>query len=410
MKPRRVAITGLGVLSPLGHTYQELTDNLKANRSSIIRMDDWTAKEVGLYTAVGSPVQNFDDKSIPRKFRRTMSRISIMAVKATQQAIEDSGWLKSDIESHRTGISYGSCMGGISEIETYYRNSLAAGNLVDSAKSSTFLKIMSHTCAANLAVTFSIPGRVIASCVACASSTQAIGFGFEAIKFGLMDRMVCGGAEELNPAVPAVFDVLRATSTDFNDKPQLTPRPFDSQRDGIVVGEGAGTFILEDWDSAIARGAKIYGEVKGFFTNNDAIHMTNPSAEGLQLAMNGALQSAGLSATDIDYINAHATGTTAGDVAEGKAIQKVFGTQVPISSTKGNFGHLMGAAGVIELIASLGMLEQQKVFPTLNLEHPDPELASLNLVKEVCDYRLKHIIKNSFAFGGVNASLVISKD
>ena len=409
MSHRRVAITGIGLISPLGSSLQDLHANLKAAKSSIVHMDAWQQPGIGLQTSVGSPVKHFSDESIPRKFRRNMSRISSMAHVATEQAIAAAGWQQSELSSPRTGIAYGSCMGGLAEIDRYYRSSLEIGNLVDSAKSSTFLKIMSHTCAANIAVAFGIPGRVIASCVACASSTQAIGLGYEAIKFGLMERMVCGGAEELNPAVPAVFDVLRATSTQYRDQPQLTPRPFDQNRDGIVVGEGAGTFLLEDLQLARERGATILGEITGFFTNNDASHMTNPSASGLQASMQGALDSAGVSAETVDYINAHATGTRNGDLAEAQAIRAVFGSKVPISSAKGHFGHLMGAAGAVELAAAIAMMQASELCPTLNLETIDSEIGELNLIKNNYACTVNTFIKNSFAFGGVNASLVISR-
>lgn len=253
-------------------------------------------------------------------------------------------------------------------------------------------------------------GRVIASCVACAASTQAIGFGYEAIRHGLMDRMICGGAEELHVAVAGVFDVLRATSVKYNDRPHLTPKPFSKDRDGIVVGEGAGTVVLEDMDQALARGARIYGEVRGFFTNTDSNHMTNPSVDGMEKVMKGALKDAGLTAADVDYVNAHGTATHIGDIAESRAIERVVGRDVPVSSLKGHFGHLMGACGVVETIACLGMMRDGRLVPTLHLDDVDEECAPVAYLKsEPKASPARTILKNSFAFGGINASLVITK-
>ncbi|MGE0174555.1 MAG: beta-ketoacyl-ACP synthase [Oligoflexales bacterium] len=410
MNSRRVVITGVGLLTPLGHSLGELWESLTAGRSGIQAMPGWSDVGLGLKTGVAAPVSNFDERSFERKKRRSMSRVSLLATQATAQAIEDARLAEDVIGNQRTGISYGSSMGGTSAIEEYYRGVVETKSLIQGVYSTTFLKIMSHTCAANIAVTFGIPGRVIASCTACAASTQAIGFGWEAIKNGYADTMICGGAEELTPAVAAVFDALSATSQGYNSRPQQTPRPFCKNRDGMVVGEGAGTIILESLEHAKKRGAKIYGEIKGFFTNNDAVHMTNPSTQGLRSCMEGALEAAGLRPGDIDYVNAHATGTENGDVAESLAVESLFGSSTPISSSKGNYGHLLGAAGVVETATCIKMLETSTVLPTLNQDTIDPQCGKVDFVMgKTRNKALKNIMKNSFALGGINATLILSK-
>ncbi len=404
----RVAITGIGLTSPAGQNFSEFMTNLFEYRSAITRSEA-LEKENSLHTRVAAVIHDFDEKQIPRQMRRSMSRVALLAADATQKAITSAG-LPDDLITHdRTGIAYGSTMGGTSALQSYFVSYLK-NHSFEGMLSSTFLQIMSHTCAANLATLFKVPGRVIASCTACAASSQAIGFGYEAIKFGLADRMLCGGAEEFHVAVAGVFDIMRATSTVFNDTPHLTPRPFSKDRDGIVVGEGSGTLVLENWDQAVARGATIWGEVVGFYTNADGRHVTNPSVDGMAKAMKGALDSAGIGAESIGYINAHGSGTTVGDIAESKAIFQVFGDRTPTSSLKGHFGHLMGACGVVESIACLGMLREQRAIATLHLDEVDPECAPINFLKGPSKPLTKdYILKNSFAFGGINTSLVFKK-
>jgi 3-oxoacyl-[acyl-carrier-protein] synthase II len=405
---RRVAITGMGVATPLGMTVEEVVRNIHANQCATEFIAEWNQYQ-GLRTRVGTRVKSFDEKVIPRQMRRSMSRVAQLAVSATQQAILDAKLGKELLETERTGISYGSTMGGMIPAEQCFA-AFNSSSGFHGILSSTFLQIMSHTCASNLALAFSIPGRTIASCTACASSTQAIGFGYEAIQQGIVDRMLCGGAEELHIAMVGAFDVMNATSSHFNVAPHLSPRPFSGDRDGIVVGEGAGTFVLEDWDSAVQRGAKIHAEVVGFYTNTDGLHISNPSVEGMEKVMRGALTQAGLEPQDISYVNAHATGTEVGDVAESHAIYKVFGEGVPVSSLKGHLGHLMGACGVVEAAACVNLLNEQYVAPTLHLEVPDPACAPLNYVMRCTKrHEQRFILKNSFAIGGINATLILKK-
>lgn len=411
MKKRRVVVTGSGLICPLGSSSGELMEKLHGNASSVVSQPDWNHPPYGLATTLSSPVAYFDLSEIPRKTRRTMSRVSGLAVKATDQAIRASGLSEDLVRSQSTGISYGSTMGGTSAIREYYAISRDQDSLASGVRSTTFPQIMSHTCAANLAIHFQIPGRVVASCTACAASTQSIGFGYESIVHGYADCMIVGGAEELEPAVVAVFDVLSATSSKFNDSPENASRPFSLDRDGIVVGEGAGTLILEEREQALARGAKILGEIRGYFTNNDACHMTNPSIQGLESVMSGALTNAGLKPDDICYINAHGTGTPAGDEAEARAISRLFGAQTPVSSLKGHFGHLMGACGVIESVACINMLNSGQIVGTKNIDPIDPACGPLKHVRSEDKKSLEgdYIIKNSFAFGGINACLIFGR-
>lgn len=410
MSRMRVVITGVGTVSPLGMAYKDVIAAIRRGDSAAVYQTAWEDKNLGLKTRVAAPCKDFEEASIDRKLRRSMSRIAMMAKAATHQAIEDAQLSDAMLKSPRCGISYGSSFGGTSTIEEYFRGYQKSGVLIDGVGATTFLKIMPHTCAANIAISFGIPGRIMASCVACASSTQAIGYGYEALQLGVVDRIVCGGAEELSPTVAAIFDVLNATSTGSHAEPKKAARPFDKDRDGIVVGEGAGTFILEPYDLAKARNAKIYAEIVGFYTNNDASHMTNPSVEGLVQCMQGALENAGIAADAIDYVNAHAAGTQAGDRAESLAISKIFGRGPSVSSMKGHLGHLMGAAGGLELLACLGMLEEQAVYPTLNLNEASADEGGIrHVMQEAQPQRLRYILKNSFAFGGVNASLILRK-
>lgn len=407
---KRIVITGVGVVSPLGMTYKEVSEAYRQGSSSVRYAEEWNDPSIGIKTRVASRCLSFEEQKIDRKLRRSMSRVAMLSQNATAQAIEDARLNEGDLQSERTGISYGSSFGGTSTIEEYFSGYQKSGILSDGVGSTTFLKIMPHTCAANIAISFGIPGRIIASCVACASSTQAIGYGYESLQLGVVDRIICGGAEELSPTVAAIFDVLNATSTQTEGDPRTASRPFDASRDGIVVGEGAGTFVLETMESALARGAKMYAEIVGFYTNNDASHMTNPSVPGLARCMQGALDAAGLKASDIDLVNAHAAGTIAGDRAESLAIFEVFGKGPSVNSMKGHIGHLMGAAGALELTACLAMFEDQAVYPTLNLSEPDPTGGEINYVMgEARKQRVRYIQKNSFAFGGVNASLILRR-
>ena len=268
---------------------------------------------------------------------------------------------------------------------------------------------MPQTCAANLSVYYQLRGRVIITDTACTSGSQAIGYAYEAIEDGHADIMVAGGAEELSPPDAAIFDTLGATSI-LNDTPELTPKPFDKNRDGLVIGEGAGTFILEDMEHAVKRGAKIYAEVVGFGTNADGTHITSPNAETQAVALELAIKDAGISKDEIKYINAHGTATHHGYISESQAVYKVFNRAVPISTTKSYIGHTLGACGAVEAWLTINMMNEGWFHPNANLSEVDPECAPLDYIKDsVREIKTDYVMSNNFAFGGINTSLIFRK-
>jgi 3-oxoacyl-[acyl-carrier-protein] synthase II len=273
----------------------------------------------------------------------------------------------------------------------------------------TYIKMMGHTAPVNLGVFLGVTGRIITTSSACTSGSQGIGYAYETIRSGRQIAMIAGGAEELCVTEAAVFDTLFATSV-RNDDAETTPRPFDAERDGLVLGEGAGTLILEELEHAQARGARIHGEIVGFGTNSDGRHVTQPNAATMQIAMEMALADAGLPAAAIGYINAHGTGTDHGDIAESHATARVFGNRVPISSLKSYMGHTLGACGALEAWISLEMLRSGWFAPTINLKHIDPQCAELDyIVHEGRQTQCEYVMSNNFAFGGINTSLIFRR-
>ncbi len=404
----RVAITGIGLASPIGNSLDAITSALKASRHGIFTQPEWNSiKDMG--TRLGGIVTGIDLEGYERKRIRTMGRVALLATFATEKAIEDAGLDPETVASGRTGLAYGSTHGSTAAQEGFCRAFLLENSL-KGLMGSTYMKFMSHTCAANLALYFGITGRVLPICSACVSATQAIGAGYELIKYGVEEVMICGGAEEMHPAHAAVFDIMYATSTRYNDRPDESPRPFDAARDGLVVGEGAGTLVLESFERASARGARIHGELLGYGTNCDGTHVTAPAAKGMAGAIRLALSAAGISPSEVDYVNAHATGTALGDVSESKATLEVLGAEVPVSSTKGHTGHTLGACGAIEAAFCIAMMNGGFLAPTRNLEEVDPQCAPLNYLRtEPRAASPRIIMSNNFAFGGINASLVIRR-
>jgi len=275
--------------------------------------------------------------------------------------------------------------------------------------STKFFQCVSHTAAMNISQYLGISGSVLATSSACASGLQALGVGYDLIRAGRQDRVLCGGAEELHPTVTGSFDVLFAASSHHNDSPKTTPRPFDRDRDGLVCGEGAGILVLEDLESAQARGVKIYAEVLGFSTCGSGAHISQSNADAMVRCIQQALKESQIQPQDVDYISAHATATAHGDIEEAKALREIFGDTVPVSSLKGHMGHTLGASGAIELIASLKMMEQGTIYPTLNLENIDPSCEGIRHTQTPLKQNVDVIVKNSFAFGGINAALVCRK-
>lgn len=404
MAEHRVVITGVGVATPIGNSLDEVSQALREGRSGV-RVLPSLAEYAGMKTRVGAPVRVALD-GLPKKKTRTMGRVALLSTWATEQAIADAGLDASYVASERVGLAYGSTGPSSGAIEDYVRK-LMVNKTVDGIQSATYPKLMSHTCAANLAVYLGVRGRIITTCAACVSSSQAIGYGYEAVKHGVQETMICGGAEELDAVHATVFDVMFATSTRYNERPDETPRPFDAERDGLVVGEGAGTMILERYERARARGARIHAEIIGFGTNCDGYHMTAPNTDGMARALSLCLESARIAPSEIDYVNAHATATDIGDVCESQATQRVIGAAVPVASTKGFTGHTLGACGAIESAFCLAMLRDRFLAPNRNLEKVHPDCAPLDYVTGAArEARPRTIMNNNFAFGGLNTSLL----
>lgn len=405
---KRVVVTGMAGITALGDTWAGIESKLRANVSGIAHMADWD-RFVGLNTRLAGPIREF--KTPPhytRKVTRTMGRVSLLATRATELALEDSGLLNDpEIRSGAMGVAYGSCTGSTDAIRDF--GTMIASGDVGGINATTYLRLMPHTTAANIGVYFGLKGRVIPACSACTSGSQSIGYAYESIKYGRVSMMVAGGAEELCPSEAAVFDTLYATST-LNETPTATPRPFDRARDGLVIGEGAASLILEEHEHAIARGARIHAELFGFGSNSDGDHLTHPNTETMRIVMQLALDDAGLSPQDIGYVNAHGTATEQGDIAESQAMQRLFGNRIPVSSLKGHIGHTLGACGAIESMATIAMMQRDWFAPTLNLKNVDERCGELDYIMNGgrtlnCEY----VMNNNFAFGGVNTSLIFKR-
>lgn len=407
MPLNRVVVTGVGAMSPLGHGASRLMAGLLQGRSGISRVEE-LRKVQGLRSLVAGLVPPVDPKCIDRKYRRSMSPMSVYATLACREALAQAGVPQDDLSGGRLGLCIGSTIGSSFTYEEFFSDYLKDFSL-ERVKSTMFFKIMGHSCASNVAQALGIKGRVMAPAAACATGVQTVGLGFEAIALGKQDMMLCGGADELHPLTVATFDIINAASVRYNDQPASTPRPFDKDRDGTVCSEGCGILLLESLDSARARGAQILGEITGFATTSDPTNISNPDPAAIAACMRAALRDAGLEPGQIGYINAHATATELGDIAESVAIHELFGPRVPVSSLKGSLGHALAASGAIELIATLGMLERNLLLPTRNLEIIDSRCAPVGFLREPTEIAADVAIKNNFALGGVNASLIVRK-
>ncbi|WP_305372503.1 beta-ketoacyl-ACP synthase [Photobacterium leiognathi] len=405
---RRVVVTGMSGVTAFGNDWQHIEPKLRACENATIYMQDYELYD-GLNTKLAAPIENFTlPKHYTRKKTRAMGRVSKLSTLATENALIQAGLLDNDVLTNgQTGIAYGSSTGSTPAISAF--GVMLNEKSTHAITATTYVQMMPHTTAVNVGLFFGLRGRVIPTSSACTSGSQAIGYAYEAIKHGYQTVMVAGGAEELCPTESAVFDTLFATSLK-NDTPKATPRPYDTERDGLVIGEGAGTLVLEEYDHAIARGAKIYAEVVGFASNCDAAHVTQPQKETMQLCMEMALQQANLSPNDIDYISAHGTATEKGDIAESQATASIFGNDTPISSLKSYLGHTLGACGAIEAWLSLEMMHNGWFNPTLNLDNVDPECGDLDYIRgEGRNLDCQYIMSNNFAFGGINTSIIFKR-
>ena len=407
-RERRVVITGAGGISPLGNDWASVQAQLRSYRNAVQRMDAWDIYE-GLNTKLAAPAAAFElPAHYNRKTTRSMGRVALMAVRASELALADAGLLGDPIlQSGKVGVSNGSSAGTHSAMGDFGR--MLNQHTTEGINATTYIKMMSHTAPVNIGVFFGLTGRVITTSSACTSGSMGIGSAYEVVRAGKQVAMLAGGSEQLDATASAVFDTLFATSV-RNHEPELTPRPFDANRDGLVLGEGACTLIVEDLEHAQARGANILAELVGFGSNSDGAHVTQPSADTMAIAMRLALDDAGLPPEAIGYVNAHGTATDHGDVAESNATAAVFGARMPFSSLKSYMGHTLGACGALEAWMSIEMLRNHWFAPTLNLTQVDPRCAELDYITG-CGRTLQteYVMSNNFAFGGINTSLIFRR-
>lgn len=404
-KKRRVVVTGIGALSPLGHDWATVRERLRSGQTAIRVLPEWAAYE-GLNTQLGSTVPSFElPAHYNRKTMRSMGRVALMATRASELALEDAGLLGDPfVKSGQMGVSYGSSAGTPAAIGDFGR--MMADKSTEGINANTYIKMMSHTAAVNIGVFFGTTGRIITTSSACTSGSQGLGYAFEAIQSGKQLAMLAGGAEELDATQAAVFDTLFATSLK-NDNPNLTPRPFDAQRDGLVLGEGACTFVLEELEHAQKRGARIHAELIGFASNSDGTHVTHPNPATMAQAMRMAMDDADVTPEQIGYINAHGTATDQGDIAESQATYQLFGNRVPVSTLKGYMGHTLGACGALEAWMSIEMMREGWFAANVNLTDPDARCAELDYIMGQPRVLQTHVVmSNNFAFGGINTSLI----
>jgi len=405
---RRVAVTGVAGISPIGSDWASIKSRLQALDTGIARIKEWDAFEE-LNTRLGAPVSDFEmPPHYNRKQLRSMGRVAQMAVRASELALQDAGLLgDSELQQGMAGVAYGSSTGDTLATRDFGNMLIngSSGNL----NANSYIKMMSHTSPVNIGVYFGLRGRVYTTSSACTSGSQGIGYAFDAIRYGHQLIMVAGGCEALCATEAAVFDTLYATSV-RNDEPHLSPRPFDVDRDGLVIGEGAGTLILEELDHARARGAKIYAELVGFGTNSDGCHVTQPSLETQEQVIRLSLEDANLSPDAIGYVSAHGTATDRGDIAESQATWRVFGSKTPISSFKSFTGHTLGACGALEAWVSIAMMNEGWFHATANLDSIDPDCGELDyIIDSGRELETEYVMSNNFAFGGINTSLIFKR-
>ncbi|MCW8156378.1 beta-ketoacyl-ACP synthase [Stutzerimonas stutzeri] len=408
MSGRRVVVTGMAGITSLGSDWASIEANFSANRSGIRRMHEWD-RFTELNTRLAGPV---DDFAVPthwtRKQLRSMGRVSRLSVLAAERALADAGLLDdASIRDGRMGVACGSSTGSTEEIKAF--GNMLLNSVADGLNANSYIRMMPHTTAANISIFFGLTGRVIPTSSACTSGSQGIGYAYEAIKFGRLPLMLAGGAEELCATEAMVFDALYATSLK-NDAPHTSPRPYDSGRDGLVIGEGAGMLVLEELEHALARGATIHAELVGFGSNADGQHATKPEQLTMRRAMELALEDAGLAPAAIGYVNGHGTATEQGDIAETQATQALFGSGMPISSQKSFLGHTLGACGALESWFSIEMMNRDHYIHTLNLDDVDPRCGELDYLRGAPRaMQHEYVMNNNFAFGGINTSLIFRR-
>ena len=405
---KRVVVTGVGGISPLGRDWPTIQARLASYRNAVRYMPEWD-RYPDLNTRLGAPVTDFETPAHwTRKQLRSLGRVSRLCVAAAEDALSDAGLLDDpSIRDGRMGVACGSSTGSTADVSDMAK--LLIDGVSPGFNANTYVRMMPHTTAANIAIFFGLTGRVIPTSCACASGSQGIGYAYESIKYGMIDMMLAGGGEELCPSEAYVFDSLYATCLK-NDRPESSPLPYDSGRDGLVIGEGAGILVLESLEHARARGARIYAEVAGYASNCDGSHVTRPEQATMHACMEAALRDAGIAPSAVGYVNGHGTATEHGDIAETRATEALFGDAMPISSLKSYMGHTLGACGALESWFSIEMMRQQWFAPTLNLVDVDPRCGQLDYIRgEARHIDTEYVVNNNFAFGGLNTSLVFRR-
>lgn len=405
---KRVVVTGVGGISPLGRNWPTIQARLASYRNAVRYMPEWD-RYPDLNTRLGAPVTDFEMPAHwTRKQLRSLGRVSRLCVAAAEDALSDAGLLDDpSIRDGRMGVACGSSTGSTADVSDMAK--LLIDGVSPGFNANTYVRMMPHTTAANIAIFFGLTGRVIPTSCACASGSQGIGYAYESIKYGMIDMMLAGGGEELCPSEAYVFDSLYATSLK-NDQPEASPSPYDSGRDGLVIGEGAGILVLESLEHARARGARIYAEVAGYASNCDGSHVTRPEQATMHACMQAALRDAGIAPSAVGYVNGHGTATEHGDIAETLATEALFGDAMPLSSLKSYMGHTLGACGALESWFSIEMMRQQWFAPTLNLVDVDPRCGQLDYIRgEARHIDTEYVVNNNFAFGGLNTSLVFRR-
>lgn len=400
---KRAVITGLGIVSSIGNNKSEVLTSLKEGKSGISGSEQF--KEYNLRSQVWGNVDLDVTEFVDRKTMRFMGEASAYAYIAMKEAIEDAGLSDEQVSNPRTGIVAGS--GGASSKNQIIACDILREKGVKRVGPYQVPRTMSSTCSATLATPFKIKGINYSISSACATSAHCIGHALEQIQLGKQDIVFAGGGEEVDWTLAGMFDAMGALSTKYNETPELASRTYDADRDGFVISGGGGMVVVEEYEHAVARGAKIYAEIVGYGATSDGFDMVAPSGEGAERCMEMALSTV---EGDIDYLNTHGTSTPVGDVKELGAIQNVFGGKSPmISATKAMTGHALGAAGVHEAIYSLLMMENKFVAPSINVNTLDEKAEGLNIITETTEAEITTAMSNSFGFGGTNATLVFKK-
>ncbi len=408
MPLKRVVVTGLGVISPVGKDKDNFFSNLMLGKSGIKKMNfdfvDALDCKIAAYIDDFDPLQYF-----PKNKVASIDRVTQLALVATKQAIEDSGIGLEDEHLTRIGVHWGTGMGGAASVEEgYYK---LFHDRAERLKPFTVLMSMINAAGAQIALDYGLSGPNLTFCTACSSSNVAIGEAVKQIRYGKADVMLAGGSEAmLTFGTIKSWEALRTLAAEDSQNPSSSSKPFSLNRSGFVLGEGAATVVLEELDHAVSRGAKIYAEVIGYGNTNDSVHITQPTLEGQVRAMQSALDDAEISANDLDYINAHGTGTKLNDATESKAIKAIGAGNVPVSSTKSMHGHLIGATGAVEFIACMMTIKEQSLPPTANLDMADPD-CDLDYIPNLGrkNVKVETVMSNAFAFGGTSAVLIARK-